>query len=316
MPECIQTATCRVCGAKRLRLLSACKDFSDTTLKSFGKDGLPRHACGQLYVCGNCGIGLRSPCLTEAELKRLYSAAPAKQMQYTFQTNGAWVAAGRHLANVYKHEDGISVVDIGCNEGIFLDALPKAWSKSAFEPSKAASEIASSKGIEIIGSFLEDVPPSMVGKYDVACMFDVFEHLLNPAKTIAEAMKLLKSNGQLLISTGNMDAWTWRWLKTCHWYLEIPFHITFARKPFFRWFESAYKYRMTRYTSIAHRIGHSGRFSDGIVALYYGCRQRGGVWRGPQRLMQTIPALSWLRHKQTMPATFSLKDHVMIVLQK
>lgn len=74
------------------------------------------------------------------------------------------------------------------------------------------------------------------------------------------------------------------------------------------------KYKIKR---IPHRRGRARTvLSDIVIALYFGCKKRGGAWRLPQRTILSFPSWKYLIHNNSMPSTFYIKDHVFVLFEK
>ncbi|WP_193942888.1 class I SAM-dependent methyltransferase [Sphaerospermopsis aphanizomenoides] len=153
--------------------------------------------------------------------------------------------------------------------------------------------------------------------FDVVTMFDVFEHLINPLEGIKQAEYLLKPGGVMLISTGDMNAWTWRWFKGNHWYLQTPLHLSFATRQFFDYVEKKLPLKVKGVYQISHQLGSSREvWDERVKAAYYECWQRGGFWRLPQRAILSIPQYSHLKHLTSVPWTMKLGDHFLVICLK
>ncbi|MBE9203879.1 class I SAM-dependent methyltransferase [Synechocystis salina LEGE 06099] len=304
---------CRACGSNRLDYLWNCAPFSDRLLAEMGQSSL---SAGKLYKCQHCGLGQRLPCLTEEELKQVYASAPSGAMDYEFERNAAWSKGRELLLKHFSGHQAVTVLDVGCNEGKFLANLPEHWQWFGVEGGEATAQSASAKGVQVIANRVQDVHCQWHHYFDVLTLFDVFEHLPNPLEGIQQAKQLLKPGGLLLISTGNMDAWTWRWLRGRHWYLQTPLHLSFATRQFFSYVEQIVGVKIQQIDSIPHQLGARQEvWDDCIKAIYYECWQRGGFWRFPQKAILSMPNYSHLRHLTSVPWTVKLSDHFFICLR-
>ena len=283
--------SCRVCKSDRLIKIGECLPFAEGTLSLFPDSIESEDVRGYLYRCSKCGLGQRIPCLNEEQLRELYRGLNEGQMDYDFTTNGAWVASRKLLRRYWQDDAHPLILDVGCYEGRFLRGLPESWHKFGIEPSLQAKVILEKHKIKVISDFLTSSPSEWHKRFDVICMFDVFEHLHNPYEGLINALKYLKPGGRLFVSTADMDSWTWKWLNTDHWYLESPFHLSFGTKSFFQWFCQQVQVKLSNICYISHRLGTPQQiFSDAVIATYFGLRRRGGIWRLPQRIIQSIPA--------------------------
>ncbi|MDB9541124.1 class I SAM-dependent methyltransferase [Anabaenopsis arnoldii] len=305
---------CRACGSDRLVYLWDCADFPKGLLEQVGLSDL---SPGQLYRCQDCGLGQRLPCLTADELKQVYATAPGGAMDYELAKNAGWSRSKTLLLEYFQNQESISVLDVGCNEGKFLHNLPTHWHKFGVEGGIQPAKSAGAKGVNVIAQRLQDIDSKWHHCFDVVTMFDVFEHLINPLEGIDQAEYLLKPGGVLLISTGDMDAWTWRWFKGNHWYLQTPLHLSFATRQFFDYVEKKLPLKVKGVYEIPHQLGSSREvWDDRVKAAYYECWQRGGFWRLPQRAIFSIPQYSHLKHLTSVPWTMKLVDHFLVICLK
>ena len=105
------------------------------------------------------------------------------------------------LANVSKHD---SVIDVGCGEGYILSLLPKAKKSIGLDISKVALNRAKKflqnrKDIELLlgdGQNIRFEDDS----FDVVICSEMLEHIPNPHAVIKELHRILKPNGNLVVS--------------------------------------------------------------------------------------------------------------------
>lgn len=303
---------CRACGAAGLRCLGRCPEFPAEVI---GSTTVPEHARGSLWVCGHCGLGQRSPCLSVGELSDLYRECPPHPALGA-GANAAWEVSRRRLVQCRSKSAGLRVLDIGCSDGSFLTSLPASWRTFGVEPGLAGQAAARRAGIDILGSDVLGLDGALAGSMDAITLFDVFEHLHDPVPVLGAALRLLKSGGTMAISTGNMGAWTWRWLGNSHWYLQSPYHITLGAPTFFQWLRAREGLQSVRFQYIPHHLGAADRLYQAPVALYFGCARRRGAWRLLRRLILSVPGYGNLRHAEHVRWTMNLKDHMVVWLRK
>jgi 2-polyprenyl-3-methyl-5-hydroxy-6-metoxy-1,4-benzoquinol methylase len=113
----------------------------------------------------------------------------------------------RLLKFVKRYKSVGKILDIGCATGFLLDV----FSKYGFEPygtecCREFAEIAKNKFDEKIfyGNFEEANFDNNF--FDVAVMFDVLEHMVNPVFVINKVFNILKKNGLFLIATPSIES--------------------------------------------------------------------------------------------------------------
>jgi SAM-dependent methyltransferase len=314
-----QAGPCRACGATDLLSLGRCRPYGETAMASARAALLDPPDPGTLYRCRACGLGQRVPLAARAWTEENYRALPAGLMQYAWAANTAWKTAERVLRGELAGGRR-SVLDVGCYDGQFLRSLPAEWRRFGIEPSPAAAAVARASGIEVVAGSLEDLvelaAPENRG-LDAVCLFDVVEHVPDPRQQLELALTLLRPGGLLVVGTGDMDAWTWRWSGSQHWYLETPEHVSFASRRFFRWFAGRTGAALERLSRVPHQRGTwRERVDDAIDVLYVGSLGRGPAWRLARGVIRRFPRWRGLVHRTAITHAAHLRDHIIVVMRK
>lgn len=301
-------APCRSCGCFALDYQGDCPSLADRGPFS----------AGQFFRCQRCGLGQRHPIPDDRMLSRMYLETPPETMAYRFEDNAAWSAARIRLLQRFDANAEPWILDIGCHTGTFLSAMPPRWRRFGVESARQPMLIAErSHRVDVIASRLESIGPEWSQRFDIVTMFDVVEHLPDPAAGIAQAAHLLKPKGWLIISTGDLDAWTWRWLGSGHWYLQTPQHLSVLSQRFLKHVAARVGLTIRELRSIPHKhASWKQRLRDGIKIAYWGMRQRRGSWRIPHRFLQSLTGLQELRHLQRVPWAMTLSDHLVAALER
>lgn len=107
-----------------------------------------------------------------------------------------------------------SVLDIGCADGYLGLTLGKKYGTQYFglNPYKPSIKIANERReklqlpqLNFINTSLEEW--DYKGTFDAVVMFEILEHLPNPAEAIKKAYSLVKTGGSLYLSTPLPDSW-------------------------------------------------------------------------------------------------------------
>jgi SAM-dependent methyltransferase len=186
---------------------------------------------GSLFRCKACSLGYRYPCLPKSSLDELYRQGSTTAWDSSPSIRTDWNLARNLIEKrfVGKQHD---VLDIGCFDGAFLASLAQA-KRFGVEINTAAADVARQRGIEILGEDCTSDNAS-IADFDAITAFDLLEHVDDPRNFLASYSRRLRHGGLLLVSTGNLDAWTWRMAGGRYWYCAIPEHISFLSR---RWFE-------------------------------------------------------------------------------
>jgi 2-polyprenyl-3-methyl-5-hydroxy-6-metoxy-1,4-benzoquinol methylase len=121
-----------------------------------------------------------------------------------------------------------SVCDVGCGDGYNLRQFSRfGYETVGVEPDAIARSRANESGA-ILNGTAEALPDELSGKtFDVVLMSHVLEHCIDPKRAIANARRLIKPNGRLVIEVPNNgakgfstyhDLWPWT---------DIPRHLSF-----------------------------------------------------------------------------------------
>lgn len=188
-------------------------------------------AGGELYRCPQCRLGFRHPRLPKEELDALYAAGSEGSWTWEAHDRTDWTLAARTLAGLPPGP--ARVLDIGCFDGTFLASLPPHIDKHGIEIMPSAADIARSKGVRVIAADFEslEVTPHA---YDAITSFDVIEHVADPQGFLSLLARALRPGGLIVVSTGNLDAWSWALMRSNYWYCAIPEHISFLSESWFR----------------------------------------------------------------------------------
>lgn len=122
--------------------------------------------------------------------------------------------------------------EIGCGTGVFLDeARAAGWQAAGLEVSPYAAAAARQRGLDVQAVGIEQLAPDCAGTCDCVVMWDVIEHLRDPAGALRAAVRLLRPGGVLALSTGDLGSWCAR-LSGSRWHLfNLPEHLFFFTRP-------------------------------------------------------------------------------------
>ena len=113
----------------------------------------------------------------------------------------------RYTAN----QPGVSVLDVGCGDGFFLQELDKALGRKIDYHGVDYSEAKLRKAEKLPYKFshcnLEVGIPYGDESFEVVYSGEVIEHIYNPDFMLEECRRVLKPGGVLIVSTPNLQAW-------------------------------------------------------------------------------------------------------------
>jgi len=183
----------------------------------FNKDGF------DVVKCHKCGLVYVNPRLSLNELKEFYD-----ESYHQFQLEDS-------LKNL-KNEKIIQIIsdligtggkflDIGCSTGHFLNTAKEYFDVLGIELAEWSANFArKTYNIEILNSTLENCHLQS-SSFDVVTFFEVIEHLHDPLTFLKEVNRILKPDGILALSTGNVNSLEAK-IRGEKWYYFAPkFHL-------------------------------------------------------------------------------------------
>ena len=189
----VTTQPCNFCGHQQAESFLELKDL---------RLNLP--GSWNLMKCENCGLLFIDPQPTWEELSahypKDYHAYLRKDSKITAFLRGFGL---RNRVKSIVRKTAIqkgSILDVGCATGDFLHAFQTAtgWDVMGLEIVPEAAAAARAKGLTIIEKDLEDANlPD--GSFDVITLWDVLEHMPDPAKVLRICYALLKPGGSLVL---------------------------------------------------------------------------------------------------------------------
>jgi len=302
------TRSCISCGApaRCLGPLPPSNLFAGRALP----DPLPG---GDLYRCDDCRLGFRYPRPAKGELDALYTTGSDSSWTWEAGDRKDWALAARAL-QVLK-PDAAQVADIGCFDGTFLASLGPDITKSGIEILPAAAAAARAKGVDVIAPDFESLAHTS-RRFDAITAFDVIEHVEDPLAFLSLLASVLRPNGVIIVSTGNLDAWSWALMRNRYWYCAIPEHISFLSV---RWFEHAAHtlgLEIAGVTKYAHAQAPVARrmYETAANFTYLVCPsaiaalRRRGIGNVSQALAPDLAG-------RYPPGWFTAEDHVLVALR-
>jgi 2-polyprenyl-3-methyl-5-hydroxy-6-metoxy-1,4-benzoquinol methylase len=144
---------------------------------------------------------------------RLHQLHVLRRSRYITEENVGYTLKrspyGSHRQIASMIQRGSFVLDVGCASGFLANALIHK------EVALWGIDIAPNKKIEGVSRYichdLEKIAKLDLGeKFDYIVIADVVEHLRNAGEVLRRLSKNLKSNGKVIVSTGNIAIWFYR----------------------------------------------------------------------------------------------------------
>jgi len=203
---------CLVCGSSQARARFAIEGFA------------PR-----VFVCADCGLGRLHPMPDPDEIGAFYPAEyygePGHKFQGGVERLVRWVGE-RHIQFLSSDlPSGARVLDVGCGRGVILGALAdRGFEVHGVEITLAAASGADPRAEIRIAPQLADAGYP-AAHFDEIVIWHVLEHLRDPRATLAEARRILKPGGRLVVAVPNFASLQARWAGAAWFHLDLPRHL-------------------------------------------------------------------------------------------
>ena len=210
----LQPTRCAICGTEgnATQLYPANFDIGDFNPEIFSARRLPDRIHYRMVKCHACGLVRSDPVADTSTLGELY-----RQSTFDYGTEVANLRRtyGRYLKRLaawrgQKH----SLLEIGCGNGFFLEEAQACGYADVrgVEPGAQAVAMAAPGIRERIVCDMMRPGLFPAASFDVVCFLQVFDHLPDPAGVLAEAHRVLKPGGLVLILNHNIEAMSARLL--------------------------------------------------------------------------------------------------------
>ncbi len=178
----------------------------------------------QIVQCRHCGLVYANPRWPADRLLAAYEAV--EDETYVHERVGREKTFAHHLAEaeqIIGPANGRRLLDVGAYIGVFVEvALAAGWDASGVEPSAWAAAEAARRGLPVMHGTLAS--PTLAGQqFDAITLWDVIEHVHDPADELRRAHDLLVPGGWIVVHTMDVEAPLarlmgprWPWLMDMH----------------------------------------------------------------------------------------------------
>jgi SAM-dependent methyltransferase len=185
----------------------------------------------RIVKCSICGLVRSDPVADSRILGQLYAQST---FDYGDEVDNLKLTYGYYLSKLNKYDvQKRTLLEIGCGNGFFLEEGLKQGYVNVLgvEPSADAVARANSKvRSQIICDMMR---PGLFGRgqFDVICMFQVLDHIADPAGLLAECYHVLKPGGLILCINHNIEAISARLLRNRSPIVDISILFYIVRIP-------------------------------------------------------------------------------------
>jgi SAM-dependent methyltransferase len=273
----LRNTRCAICGTEGNadELYPANFDPQALNPAVFSARRLPDRVHYRLVKCNTCGLVRSDPIADPALLAQLYHEST---FTYTEEVADLKRTYGRYLARLdnYGARKG-ALLEIGCGNGFFLQqALAQGYrSVRGVEPSRAA---VSQAAPEVRDSILCDLMRAglfALEEFDVICLFQVFDHVPDPAALLDACFAALRPGGLVLSLNHNVAAVSARLLGERSPIVDIEHTYLYSPATMTRLF-TAHGFRIRKAGSVRNR--YSLRYLVRLLPLPAGPKQAALGW--------------------------------------
>ena len=153
--------------------------------------------------CTACGLVFVWPQPSAAELEALYSSP-------TYHAAVDEAERRRYFATRLKQVEELvprrgRVLDVGCSQGLFLEAArAEGWDAVGIDLNRKAVAEAAARGLDVVHGELR-AGRFESASFDVVTLFDLIEHVRQPAELLTACYDALRPGGLLMLTTPDVS---------------------------------------------------------------------------------------------------------------
>jgi len=221
--DLFEQVPCNLCGGNDYRVCIRPTNRSFDPSAVFSASGGIR-GTQQIVKCRQCGLLYVNPRIKTDHVLGAYSSAVDEL--YLSQEEGRKQTFTRSFGLIERYVRGPGkILDVGAAGGFFLQvAKEKGWEPYGVEPSRWMAEWGNRRfGVNIkpctlrAAVFSDDF-------FDVITMWDVLEHTSDPLAELAEAHRILKDGGIIVINFPDTGSWP-AFLAGSKWWFYLSVHL-------------------------------------------------------------------------------------------
>ncbi len=216
---------------------------------------------GRIVECRSCSLVYMNPRPHHEAVVENYG--DVEDHEYIEEEQGRLETFAESLHLVQRYRRSGHLLDVGCHVGTFLTLAQQAgFDVAGVEPSRWGAEIARSRLDGAIHCGAVEDAPLPEGGYDVITLWDVIEHLPDPALDIRAIHSALRPGGIFAVSTMDVDSLfakiagkRWPWYMQMHLvYFSRQTLCEMLRREGFQIAEVSNHVRRVRLTYLASRL--------------------------------------------------------------
>jgi SAM-dependent methyltransferase len=229
----IEDVACNLCGERDARVL-----YPSTLGHDHSRPDTSHYRCTTaaygvhptIVKCNNCGLIYANPRLDAHSIDENYSRVD--DPLYIEEREGRVLTFRRNLRpleQLVTNPLPRRLLDVGCHIGVMLEiAQERGWEAMGIEPSAWAAARAQERGLKVINATLSNAHLAS-DSFDAVTLWDVVEHLTNPAADLSQVYRVLRPGGVVGVHTIDIESPLarimgprWPWLMEMHLYYFSP----------------------------------------------------------------------------------------------
>ncbi len=219
-----ETIACPVCDSKDFKVIYEPWVYEEDPIKLYGAaTGI--QGTQRIVRCINCGMIYENPRFPKEVILSGYiqTEQALHDSQYNNRVNSFYKALYGLKDKLPKA--GAKVLDIGTAGGAFLEAAQRfGYDSYGLEPSLYLTKEDKKRGLKIAQGTIDN-NPYVDQKFDLVCLWDVIEHLVEPKEDLIKIRALLKPDGILLINYPDIGTFLAKIFgKRFWWILSVHLH--------------------------------------------------------------------------------------------
>lgn len=198
--------------------------------------------------------------------------------------------------------------------------LGGSWDRYGVEINDVAVKRAEKRGVRIIAKDFSEIDNLSI-QFDAVTAFDVIEHVEDLKAFVEKIIKVIRPGGIIIISTGNTDAISWRFMRSQYWYCTIGEHISFINEQWCYNVAKLLNCRVQHFEKFSH-LGRNRTLPRMILDLtkniFYKFLPRMFAWLCLIRLtyLSKTDFSKYRELRQCPPSWMSAKDHLIVIFRK
>jgi SAM-dependent methyltransferase len=237
----LRSTKCAICGTEdhARELYPANFDLDSFNPEVFSARRAPDGIHYRMVQCTKCGLVRADQVADDSALAELYAQST---FDYHAEVDNLSLTYGRYLAQLdaFVTRKGV-LLEIGCGNGFFLrEALAQGYTDvRGVEPSSAAVEQADeSIGPRIVRDVMR---PALFepDTFDAVCLFQVLDHIADPAALLSECCNVLRPGGLVLCLNHDVESISAKLLKDRSPIVDIEHTYLFSPRTMRRVLEKA-----------------------------------------------------------------------------